>query len=181
MGSWVFPGSNTSPPPPCLQQSVASCRHRRPIDQGFDRVFSHECFLVYLVAVGVYSLSVYSVFFLGRNRKKKSLLCDSVSCLQKDLPNQLPTQPCRHGWNMVQFPQACILALCLTGLLCMLIFLPFYSCEVATLLKIYLMLLDTLVDNRFLSAILIKTWMSAIDSILGHLIRTICRDKSLSH
>jgi len=51
---------------------------------------------------------------------------------------------------MVQFPQACILALGLTVLLCVLVFFPFYCCEEATLLKIYLMLLDTLVDNRIL-------------------------------
>lgn len=62
--------------------------------------------------------------------------------------------------DMAHFSWACILALGLTALLCVLIFLLFYCCEAATLLKIRLMLQDTLVDSRSLC----KNWIRDLTS-----------------
>lgn len=90
----------------------------------------------------------FNILNFSWNRIGKKIRYIIASCLQKDLPNYVTAQPYRHGWNMACFTRACIVALGLTALLCVLIFLLFYCCEAATLLKIQLMLQDTLVDSR---------------------------------
>lgn len=132
----------------CQQQYIALCRHNRSDDQRFDVVVSVSVFQqVLLMCV---PFNVLNIFLGKEQNKKKSLLYDSVSCLQKDLTNQLTVQPFRCGWNMVQFPWAFVLALYSTVYFCPLIFLPFHCLKVATLLKIYLMLLDASMDNGVL-------------------------------
>lgn len=139
----------------CLQQYVALCRHSKPADQGFNGEFPHERFLVYFI--DVWFIPIQSTQFLLEQNRKENPCSLSASCLQKALPNEMTTQPYRHGWNMARFAWACILALGLTALLSVLIFLLFYCCEVATLLKIQSMLQDTLVDSRSLCKKLSKS------------------------
>lgn len=75
----------------CLQQYVALCRHRKSADEGFNSEFPHECFLVYFID-GRFIPIQCTQFFLEWNRKKNPCYI-TASCPQKDLPNQLTTQP----------------------------------------------------------------------------------------